>query len=83
MKVAVLSDIHGNHYALKEVLNIARNEKVEKLLVLGDIVGYYYHPEKVMDMIKDWDYELIKGNHEILLEKLSTGKINKSDFFVR
>lgn len=76
MKVGVLSDIHGNHYALKQVLESARNEKVEKLLILGDLVGYYYHPEIVLSLISEWDYELIKGNHEILLQELKDNKLD-------
>src|SRR5262245_40721909 len=72
MKIGVLSDIHGNHYALQEVLKAARTEMVDRLLILGDFVGYYYHPEKVLEMLSAWDCLTIKGNHEIiLLEVLS------------
>lgn len=76
MKVAVISDIHGNSYALEQVLKSASKLKVEKLLVLGDIVGYYYHPDRVLEMLSKWDFEIIKGNHEIILEELSNGKVN-------
>lgn len=75
MKLAVISDIHGNHYALTEVLKDARKTGIEMLLVLGDIVGYYYHPEKVLDQLAGWRYEIIKGNHEIILQDLQTGKL--------
>ena len=76
MKVAVISDVHGNQYALSAVLKTARKEGVEKFLVLGDIVGYYYHPEIVLNMLSEWDYEIIKGNHEIILQNLKEGKID-------
>jgi putative phosphoesterase len=76
MKVGVISDIHGNHYALEAVLKTAKKEGIEKLLVLGDIVGYYYHPEIVLDMLSQWDYEIIKGNHEVILQDLKEGKID-------
>ncbi len=78
MKIAILSDIHGNHYALEQVLKAAKQNKVEKLLVLGDIVGYYYHPDKVLSMLDEWDYELIKGNHEKLIEGLLNNTIDAS-----
>ena len=42
MKIAVISDIHGNYDALVEVLKDAKSENIDHLLVLGDIVGYYY-----------------------------------------
>lgn len=79
MKVAILSDIHGNHFALEAVLKIAKKEGVERLLVLGDIVGYYYHPDLVLDMLSKWDYEIIKGNHEVILKDLFDGKINSNE----
>ena len=68
MKIAVLSDIHGNHLALEKVLFEAEEERVEYLLVLGDMVGYYYHPDRVLDLLKAWPHLLIQGNHERLLK---------------
>jgi len=70
MKIAVISDIHGNYEALNEVLKKAKKENVEHLLILGDIVGYYYHPNKILELISEWSYDLIKGNHEKILENL-------------
>jgi putative phosphoesterase len=70
MKIAVISDLHGNYDALVAVLKKARQEKVEHLLVLGDIVGYYYHPEKILDALSQWSCDIIKGNHEYILEEL-------------
>ncbi len=78
MKIGVLSDIHGNIYALKEVLKVARQENIDKLLILGDIVGYYYHPKEVMKQLNMWDYSTIKGNHETILEGIISGDINES-----
>lgn len=74
MKIAILSDIHGNDYALEAVLAEAEKENTEKLLILGDIIGYYYNPDKVIDKLSRWDFEIIKGNHELILE----GLINKT-----
>lgn len=76
MKVAILSDIHGNNYALAEVLKAASEEGAEKLLFLGDIVGYYYYPGKCLEMLSDWPYEIIKGNHEEILQDLYNHKID-------
>lgn len=76
MKIAIISDIHGNHYALEKVLSEAKNIGIEKIFVLGDIVGYYYHPEKVLSLLSGWDYEIIKGNHEVILQNLYEKKID-------
>lgn len=76
MKIGVLSDIHGNHYALNEVLNSALDLGIKKLLVLGDIVGYYYRPEAILESLSDWSFEIIKGNHEELLKALYEKKMD-------
>ena len=70
MKIAVISDIHGNYDALVAVLEKAKTEGVEHLLVLGDIVGYYYHPDKILNALSEWSFDIIKGNHEYILEDL-------------
>ncbi len=70
MKIAVLSDIHGNYDALVEVLKKAKKEGVEHLLILGDIVGYYYHPDKILNELEEWSFDVVKGNHEYILEDL-------------
>lgn len=67
MITGILSDIHGNAEALKRVLAEAEKNKVEKLLILGDCVGYYYDAIEVFDMLGKWDCEYIKGNHENIL----------------
>jgi putative phosphoesterase len=70
MKIAVISDIHGNYDALVEVLKKAKQECVQHLLVLGDIVGYYYHPDKILNALSEWSFDIVKGNHEYILEDL-------------
>lgn len=73
MKVAVLSDIHGNIDALHAVLQELLQCDVEEIWVLGDVVGYYYYPDKVMDLLFGFKIRLIRGNHEVLLEQLIKG----------
>jgi predicted phosphodiesterase len=70
MKIAVLSDIHGNSIALKAVLGEARNLGIDQLYILGDCVGYYYHPDKVLALLDDWPVEMIQGNHEGMLRSI-------------
>ena len=69
MKIAILSDIHANIFALDAVLKQCKSENVIRLIVLGDLVGYYYWPAAVMSALADWDCTIIKGNHEVMLEK--------------
>ena len=69
MKVAILSDIHGNFTALDAVLRVATRERVELLLILGDCVGYYYDVVKVLERLEPWDSVMIRGNHEDMLAR--------------
>ncbi len=77
MKVGILSDIHGNSDALTRVLEDASDKAVEKFLVLGDIVGYYYHPEEVIKLLSKLPHEIIRGNHEVILQDIQEKKIDK------
>lgn len=73
MKIAVLSDIHGNASALIKVLAEAKRNDVQQLLILGDIVGYYYHPNIVLEKLSEWECHWVFGNHEILLQSFIDG----------
>ena len=67
MKIGILADIHGNSRALREVARQARAERVEQLLVLGDMIGYYYDASDVLKELHAWPVTAIRGNHERLL----------------
>ncbi|WP_408955689.1 metallophosphoesterase family protein [Natroniella sp. ANB-PHB2] len=69
MKIAILSDIHANDIALKAVLKETDDLNIDKILFLGDYVGYYYNADVIFKLIKNYDKEMVKGNHEILLEE--------------
>ena len=67
MKLALLGDIHGNHLALAAVLSAAQKNGVDKLLITGDIVGYYFWPGKVLELLTTWEKVVVRGNHEEML----------------
>lgn len=67
MKIGLLGDIHGNALALRAVLESARAKGVERLCLTGDFVGYYYHPDEVLDMLASWPNHAVRGNHEAML----------------
>lgn len=65
MKISIISDIHANHYALDQELLSAKTNKIDKLLVLGDIVGYYYYPDKVLSMLNESEFKsMVKSVRE-------------------
>lgn len=64
MKVAVISDVHGNIEAFNKFLEVISKEEVEKVLNLGDFVRGK-DPDKIMEYImNDTRFESIVGNHD-------------------
>lgn len=78
MRVAIISDIHGNVEALNSVLKEAERSKIDKYIFLGDFVGYLYYPRQVVEKIMDLDFHAIKGNHEDILYKIECGQVDLS-----
>jgi predicted phosphodiesterase len=67
MKIAVLSDIHGNLEALEAVSADIQRRRAERVVCLGDNIGYGPDPEEVVEQIRRLGYESILGNHEFAL----------------
>ncbi len=70
MKLGLLGDIHGNSLALAAVLEAIKKAQVECLLITGDLIGYYFSPRKVLDLLKPWKKYMVRGNHEDLLSRV-------------
>ena len=64
MKIAAISDIHGNIYSLMKVLEDIDEQKVDLAVCLGDLVGYGPHPNEVIALIKRREIPCIKGNYD-------------------
>lgn len=67
MKIAVISDIHGNFPALQAVLKDIEAEGVDQIYCLGDLVGYYCMIDEVIDTIRERKIPAIMGNHDFAL----------------
>lgn len=71
MKIAVISDIHGNLEALKSVLDDIKKQGCEKIFCLGDLAMAGPQPQETIELFKDFvkkDYiELIQGNTDSYL----------------
>jgi diadenosine tetraphosphatase ApaH/serine/threonine PP2A family protein phosphatase len=65
MRYLVLSDIHANLEALEAVLDAARALSYDRLLVLGDLVGYGADPNAVIERVREiGPHAMIRGNHD-------------------
>jgi putative phosphoesterase len=67
MKIALLGDIHGNDSALEAVLKAARSAGIYRLLITGDLIGYYFSPARVLELLEGWECDIVRGNHEDML----------------
>ncbi|MFZ1984098.1 MAG: metallophosphoesterase family protein [Desulfatitalea sp.] len=65
MKIAVLSDIHGNFEAMGKVLADADRLQVDHVVCLGDCIGYGPEPEAVIAEVRRRAIPAIIGNHEM------------------
>ncbi len=67
MRIAVITDIHGNHEALQACVRHANRLGVDQFALLGDFVGYGAEPQQVMDQVMRLQARgalVVRGNHE-------------------
>ncbi len=67
MKIAVISDIHGNLEALEKVLQDAGRSGADKIICLGDCIGYGPDSNRVVEKIMAGNIPAVTGNHELVL----------------
>jgi diadenosine tetraphosphatase ApaH/serine/threonine PP2A family protein phosphatase len=64
MRVAVLSDIHGNLHALEAVLDAASADEV---WCLGDVTGYGARPNECCALVRERASVCLAGNHDLVV----------------
>lgn len=64
MRIAIISDIHGNLTALQAVLADIKLHKVDQIVCLGDTVTLGPQPKMVLDTLRELNCIFIKGNHD-------------------
>jgi predicted phosphodiesterase len=67
MNVAILADIHGNLEALQAVQGDLCSLKIDRVVCLGDNIGYGPDPDEVVTSIRQHGYISVLGNHEFAL----------------
>lgn len=64
MKIAVMSDIHGNLAALEAVLTDIESKEVDTVCCAGDLVGYGPFPYEVIGLIQEKTIPCVSGNYD-------------------
>ncbi len=70
MRYAVISDIHSNLEALTASLNEIDKLKADRIICLGDIVGYNPNPNECVEIIRQRNILSIMGNHDSRVAEL-------------
>jgi diadenosine tetraphosphatase ApaH/serine/threonine PP2A family protein phosphatase len=76
MRIALLSDVHGNLPAFEAVLADVEAQGVEQTWCLGDLVGYGAQPDACVELARERCELSLAGNHDLVV----TGEIPITDF---
>lgn len=64
MLYALISDVHGNLEALTAVLKKIEEFSPDRLICLGDVIGYGANPEECAQVLQEQADICLMGNHE-------------------
>ena len=74
MRYLVLSDIHSNLEALTAVLQRVRRKRFDRVVILGDLVGYGADPNLIVDRVRKLKRSvIIRGNHDKVCSGIDNG----------
>jgi predicted phosphodiesterase len=76
MRIALLSDVHGNRPAFQAVLADVDAQAPDEIWCLGDLVGYGAQPNDCVALARERCDVCLAGNHDLVV----TGAIDISDF---
>ena len=74
MRYFIFSDVHANLEAFDAVLSAIAEDQVNRIIFLGDIVGYGAQPNEVVDRLKELKPDvMIRGNHDKVIAGIEEG----------
>ncbi len=76
MKYAILSDVHANLDALERVLDDAQRCHADRVICLGDIVGYGPLPKETLHRVRASSALVVAGNHDDAV----SGRLDAANF---
>lgn len=81
MKIAILSDIHGNLFALNSVLEDIKKNNVDEIFCLGDLAMAGPEPNQTIDFVKRQNWTIVQGNTDKMIVDYSEEiKNNEKNF---
>ncbi|MGO4573224.1 metallophosphoesterase family protein [Microvirga sp. 2TAF3] len=76
MRAAIISDVHANLEALQSTLRDISTRNVDRIVCLGDIVGYNANPAECIELLQGINALCVAGNHD----RAVTGQITTEGF---
>lgn len=64
MRYAIISDVHANEAALRAVLTDAADAHAERIICLGDVLGYGPDPVSTLELVYRRAHVCLAGNHD-------------------
>ena len=64
MRIALVSDIHGNLVSLDAVLATIEREPIDQIVCLGDVAPFGPQPRQVLARLRAWQCPCVMGNHD-------------------
>jgi len=65
-RYGVLGDIHGNREALEAALACLDARGVDRIVCVGDLVGYNADPDECVELLRERNVISIAGNHDLI-----------------
>ena len=65
MRIAIVSDIHGNRHAFEAVLDAIDASECQEMWCLGDLVGYGAEPDACVELARRHAAVCLAGNHDL------------------
>ncbi|HOX36504.1 MAG TPA: metallophosphoesterase family protein [Candidatus Brocadiia bacterium] len=79
MRYAVIGDIHANFDALETILKDAEKKGFDRLLCVGDLVGYGAMPAECIEAVRARNTVVVAGNHDFGVVDKTTIECFNSD----
>ncbi len=64
MRIAIISDIHGNLVALEAAISDIQREKVDRVVCLGDVAAVGPQPRETVSLLQKMKWEYVMGNSD-------------------
>lgn len=76
MKICFFSDVHGNNYAFDSFIEDIADKEIDLIVFGGDVLGYYYGSNEILDKLRSMKIECILGNHDNMFLEAMGGNLS-------